>query len=93
MDNEKFDKARFERLYGVAAQVLDVLAENKCSVSEIELVLDAVNVKAKSAATLQGADFLAEFTRDHAWKFWDRVPNPKRLRYIRETQQPKQDGN
>ncbi len=43
MDKDKFDKEGFERLYGVAAQVLDVLAKNKCSVVEIERVLNAMN--------------------------------------------------
>lgn len=93
MDIDKFDKEGFERLYGIAAQVLNVLAENKCSIAEIERVLDAVNTKAKSAATLQSANFLEELTYSHAWEFYDRSVHPRRLRYIREMQQPMQDGN
>lgn len=48
----------------VAAQILEILAKNKCSVAEAETVLHTVSAKVKDSATLHDANYFEELTRD-----------------------------
>lgn len=53
-----------EKQIDIAAQVLDVLAKNKCSIAEAEAVLHTVTAKFKESAILHEKDFLAELKHD-----------------------------
>ncbi len=53
-----------EKEIEVVAQVLDVLAKNKCSVAEVEAVLHTVTTKVKHSATLHEANYFEELTHE-----------------------------